>query len=82
MGSYERHTNQKPQFKGNQPIFCNWCQQWKHGHIVKTIHHEIGTTEHGTDVDTTDVKWKIHKHQKGDNLCKGSDKTFWKYNEN
>ena len=41
--------------KTNERIFCAWCQQWKHGHIVQNIHHEE-LTEHGTD-EWTDVKF-------------------------
>ena len=45
-------------------IFCAWCQQWKTGHIVLTF--------------TKGANWKIHKHSKGEKLCKGSDKTVMK----
>ena len=45
-------------------IFCAWCQQWKTGHIVLTF--------------TKGANWKIHKHSKGEKLCKGSDKIVMK----
>ena len=72
MGSYSKTWTEKLESKTNERIFCAWCQQWKHGHIVQNIHHEE-LTEHGTD-EWTDVKWKIHKHQKGNTPCIGSDK--------
>lgn len=56
----------------NKRVFCAWCQQWKHGHKIKIIHHnyedDLGSEEWKT------YKMKIHKHHKGNQMCKGSDK--------
>ncbi len=55
-------------------IMCKWCNISKTCHIVS---QEI-TDHHGTyGIDSVMMaKIKIHKHFKGKNYCKGSDRTI------
>ena len=67
-------------------IICKWCTVSKPCHIVsqETSEHQGA---YGID-DVVMAKVKIHKHFKGKNYCKGSDRTITvpldemrKYNE-
>jgi len=67
-------------------IICKWCTVAKDCHIVseETSEHQGA---YGID-DVVMAKVKIHKHFKGKNYCKGSDRTITiplsevsKYNE-
>ena len=67
-------------------IICKWCTVSKDCHIVSedTLEHQGA---YGID-DVVMAKVKIHKHFKGKNYCKGSDRTITvplseisKYNE-
>jgi hypothetical protein len=54
-------------------IFCKWCNVSKTCHIVS---QEI--SEHQGQYGINSImmaKVKIHKHYKGKNYCKGSDRT-------
>ncbi|MDH3780546.1 MAG: hypothetical protein OES15_06790 [Nitrosopumilus sp.] len=67
-------------------IICKWCNVSKTCRVASqeiTDHHE----NYGID-SVTMAKVKIHKHFKGKNYCKGSDRTITmpldkmlKYNE-
>ena len=55
-------------------IMCKWCNVFETCHIVS---QEI-TDHHGNyGIDSVMMaKVKIHKHFKGKNYCKGSDRTI------
>jgi len=55
-------------------IICKWCTVSKDCHIVseETLEHQGA---YGID-DVVMAKVKIHKHFKGKNYCKGSDRTI------
>ncbi len=57
---------------GKMKIMCKWCNVFKTCHIVS---QEI-TDHHGNyGIDSVMMaKVKIHKHYKGKNYCKGSDR--------
>ena len=55
-------------------IMCKWCNVSTYCHIVS----EEVSEHHGTyGIDSVKIaKIKIHKHFKGKNYCKGSDRTI------
>ncbi len=60
---------QKEEHESNyERVFCAWCQRWKTGHIVAHYGHEDDLGSWGVHTD----KIKIHKHDKGNQKCKGS----------
>ena len=55
-------------------IRCNWCSVFKTCHIVS---QEITDHPGHYGIDSVMMaKVKIHKHFKGKNYCKGSDRTI------
>ncbi len=61
--------------KGNIGIFCSWCKSRQSAHITRTISvNTVESREYGTE-EIGKYEVKIHRHKKGNKLCKGSDKT-------
>jgi len=55
-------------------IICKWCSVSNHCHIVS---QEISDHHGAYGIDSVMMaKVKIHKHFKGKNYCKGSDRTI------
>ncbi len=55
-------------------IMCKWCSVSKICHIVS---QEIADHQGNYGIDSVMMaKVKIHKHFKGKNYCKGSDRTI------
>ena len=58
---------------GKMKIMCKWCNVFKTCHIVS---QEITAHQGNYGIDSVMMaKIKIHKHFKGKNYCKGTDRT-------